>query len=373
MQSKQQSRVTKQPSQTQTAKQAAEQTQQTSQLQELKTTELDIIKQLFESLNESDKEAFINGLTTKQNSKQEISAKLISQHKIKACPHCESTHFVRNGTCKTAQRYLCRHCRKTFTDTNKTILFSTKKSMEVWQKYVHCLVEKYSLRKTAKICGIGVNTAFFWRHKILDALQNMQDEVKLNGIVEADETFLPLSFKGQHKNFQLPRLAKHRGTRAVRRGLSNEQVCIPCLVNHNGLSVAKSSNLGKPKLTDLQKVIANKVAKDSVFVTDSLRAYLKISADMELNHIRIPRKRHKVGAFSIQTINSYHSRLKAMIIHTFKGVSTKHLNNYLVYHNFVNFAKDSIDDKKSILLDFIQRTECVSKVSGISSREIMVA
>ena len=59
--------------------------------------------------------------------------------------------------------------------------------MEVWQKYIHCLVEKYSIRKTAKICGIGVNTAFFWRHKILDALQNMQDEVRLNGIVEADE------------------------------------------------------------------------------------------------------------------------------------------------------------------------------------------
>ena len=354
-----QSKITKQTSQTQP--------------QELKTTELDIIKQLFESLNESDKETFINGLTTKQNSKQEISNKLISQHKIKSCPHCKSTHFVRNGTCKTAQRYLCRACGKTFTDTNKTILFSTKKSMEVWQKYIHCLVEKYSIRKTAKICGIGVNTAFFWRHKILDALQNMQDEVKLNGIVEADETFLPLSFKGWHKNFNLPRLAKHRGTRATRRGLSNEQVCIPCLVNHNGLSVAKIANLGKPKLTDLQKVITNKVAKDSVFVTDSLRAYLKISNDMELNHIRIPRNKHKCGAFSIQTINSYHSRLKAMIIHTFKGVSTKHLNNYLVYHNFVNFAKDSVESKKTILLDFIQKTECVSKVSGISSREVMVA
>ena len=84
------------------------QTQATNQTQQIltdkdqtKTTELDIIKQLFESLNESDKEAFINGLTTKQNSKQEISNKLISQHKIKACPHCESEHFVRNGTNKT--------------------------------------------------------------------------------------------------------------------------------------------------------------------------------------------------------------------------------------------------------------------------------
>ena len=166
------SQAAKQIQQTNQVAEQTQQTIQTQQPQELKTTELDIIKQLFESLNESDKEAFIKGLTTKQNSKQEISAKLISQHKIKACPHCESTHFVRNGTCKTAQRYLCRHCRKTFTDTNKTILFSTKKSMEVWQKYIHCLVEKYSIRKTAKICGIGVNTAFFWRHKILDALQN---------------------------------------------------------------------------------------------------------------------------------------------------------------------------------------------------------
>ena len=54
-------------------------------------------------------------------------------------------------------------------------------------------------------------------------------------------------------------------------------------------------------------------------------------------------------------------------------VSIKHLNNYLIYHNFVNFAKDSVDDTKFILFDFIQKTECVSLVSGISSREVMVA
>ena len=204
-------------------------------------------------------------------------------------------------------------------------------------------------------------------------LYKYENEVELNGIVEADETFLPLSFKGHHKNFKLPRLAKHRGTKATKHGLSKEQVCIPCIVNHNGLSIAKISNLGKPKLIDLQKVIGNKIAKDSVFVTDSLRAYLKISNDMDLRHIRIPKKKHKLGSFSIQTINNYHSRLKSMLTHNFKGVATKYLNNYLVYHNFVNFAKDSIDDKKLILLDFIQKTKCVSLVNDIAKREIMVA
>lgn len=329
-----------------------------------KTTEIDIIKQLFENLSEQDKKAFIDSIVKKQ----EKVEKIITQHKAKCCPHCNSTSFKKNGTKNKAQRYLCKDCNKTFTDTNNTILFSGKKDIEVWKKYIHCLLEKHSLRKTAQICNISLPTAFAWRHKILDTLQTMMNEVELNGIVEADETFFPLSFKGNHKNFSLPRLAKKRGGSASRRGLSREQVCIPCIVNHNGLSVARISNLGKPRLADLQKVINNNIAKESIFVTDSFRAYLKVSLDLNLNHIRIPRNRHKLGTFNIQTINSYHSRLKAMITYNFRGVSTKHLNNYLVYHNFVNFAKEPQKEKEVILFDFIQRTYCKSLVKNISNR-----
>lgn len=100
------------------------------------------------------------------------------------------------------------------------------------------------------------------------------------------------------------------------------------------------------------------VAKDSVFVTDSLRPYQKLSLDMNLSHIRIPRGKRAVGTFNIQMINNYHSRLKNMIVHRFKGVATKYLNNYLVYHNFVNFAKDTLTNKEAILLDFIRKTMC---------------
>lgn len=300
-----------------------------------RTTELDIIKQLFNNLNEKDRREFLKSI--KKDSKEH---KVINTHKASCCPHCKSSKFIKNGTKNGSQRYICKDCGKTFTDTNKTILYSSKKEIEIWQKYIHCMVEKYSLRKTAEICGISLPTAFNWRHKILDALQNMISEVELNGVVEADETFFGLSFKGHHKNFKLPRLAKHRGTRASLRGLSKEQVCVTSGVNLNGLSIAKISNLGKPKLADLQKALDKKIVSDSVLVTDSFRAYSKLSNDMSLNHIRIPRNKHKLGNFNIQTINSYHSRLKAMIIYNFKGVSTKHLNNYLVYHNFVNFAKE---------------------------------
>lgn len=51
-----------------------------------------------------------------------------------------------------------------------------------------------ALRKSAAICKINRNTAFVWRHKILDTLALLATKQKrLGGIVEADETFFPLS------------------------------------------------------------------------------------------------------------------------------------------------------------------------------------
>jgi putative transposase len=249
-----------------------------------------------------------------------------------------------------------------------TILYNTQKDIEIWEKYIHCMVEKHPLRTSAQICSISLQTAFYWRHKILGTLQNMMDEVELDCIVEADETYSTVSYKRHHRDFKLPRPAHKRGTPAGKRGLSKEQVCVPCGVNLDGKSVARISNLGKPSLKDPQKVLSDKVAAGSVFVTDSLKSYQKLSLDMNLSHIRIPRGRRSVGTFNIQTINSYYSRLKNLIVHRFKGVATKYLNNYLVYHNFMNFAKDTAENKEAVLLNFIRNTPCTIKSADTSKR-----
>ena len=327
------------------------------------TSNIDILKQLFNNLSDKEKQTFISEISSQNTLKKVIEPKEVTH-----CPHCESTHFVKNGTKCGNQRYLCRDCKKSFVEQTGTILYNSQKDIEVWEMYIHCMIEKYPLRKCAKICGINLATAFAWRHKILDALQNMMEEVELDGVVQADETFTAISYKGNHKSFKLPRPSYKRGTRATLRGLSKEKVCVPCAVNLNGMSVAKISNLGKPSLKDLQKVLDGKIAKDSVFVTDSLRPYQKLSLDMDLNHIRIATNKRSKGLFNIQTVNSYHSRLKDLIIHRFKGVATKYLNNYLVYHNFVNFAKGTLEDKETILFDFIRSTTCSSKTVGIAVR-----
>ena len=43
--------------------------------------------------------------------------------------------------------------------------------------------------------------------------------------------------------FAMPRRSHKRGKSIRKRGLSREQVCVPCAVNRKGLSVCKITNL----------------------------------------------------------------------------------------------------------------------------------
>ena len=339
--------------------------------------QISILRQMFNSLSKEEQTNFLTSLN--RETKQIQSFKSFKQSVIKhsnhllqdrcCCPHCQGINVVKNGHKGNIQRFKCRDCGKTFTFSNNTILFSTKKDLETWKQYCECFLDKKPLRRCAEVCGISLETAFRWRHKILDALQNMQSEVTLKGIVESDETFFALSFKGTKKeNFSIPRESRHRGHSNSVRGLSCEQVCVPCMINHEGLSVGRISNLGKPKIQHLEKVINGKIEQGSVFVTDSLRGYQKVAVSNELVHVRIPRGKHKSGAFNIQTVNSYHSELKRMINGNFKGVATKYLNNYIVYNNFVNFAKNTFINKLNKLEYFVFTTKCLTKCTDIKFR-----
>ena len=339
--------------------------------------QISILRQLFNSLSKEEQTNFLKSLnhdTKKVQTFESFKQSVIkhSNHPLQdrcCCPRCKSINVVKNGHKDNIQRFKCKDCGKTFTFSNNTILFSTKKDLYTWKKYCECFLDKKPLRRCAEVCDISLETAFRWRHKILDALQNMQSEVTLKGIVESDETFFDLSFKGTKKeNFSIPRESRHRGHSNSVRGLSCEQVCVPCLVNHEGLSVGQISNLGKPTIHDLEKVIDGRIEQGSVFVTDSLKGYQKVAVSNELVHVRIPRGKHKSGAFNIQTVNSYHSELKRLVDHYFKGVATKYLNNYIVYNNFVNFAKNTFINKLNKLEDFVFTTKCLTRSSEIKFR-----
>lgn len=100
----------------------------------------------------------------------------------------------------------------------------------------------------------------------------------------------------------------------------------------------------------------NQIASDSILCCDGANAYRKFASKNSLDLIQLKSGKSKVGNFHIQHINAYHSNLKNLI-NRFHGVATKYLNNYLVWNNFVNYAKESYNEKEQVLTDFIFTTE----------------
>ena len=250
----------------------------------------------------------------------------------RVCPVCGATHVVRNGQRKDGtQKYICKDCGKSFVITTNSIVSGTRKDLNVWIKYVDCMLNGFSVHKAAEECGIHRNTAFAWRHKILDALQNMANDVILDGIVEADETFFTISYKGNHKKskkFTMPREPHKRGNSTHVRGLSSEKVCVPCAVNRSGMSIAKVSNTGRVSTKDLHEIYDGRIDPSATLVTDKMNSYVRFS--------------------------------------NANGIELVQLN--LIWHNFVNYAKESDVEKRAILLSYVLTTLKTDRNSSLSDR-----
>lgn len=114
--------------------------------------------------------------------------------------------------------------------------------------------------------------------------------------------------------------------------------------------------------------MGSKILPGATLVTDSLGGYPSLAESCKAKHVQIPSKKHKKEIFNIQLINYYHSSLKGMTNIRFRGVATKYLNNYIVYNNFVTFAKESFMEKIKILKNeiFTFRVEKRSYSANIS-------
>lgn len=172
----------------------------------LNKSQLDLLKQLIGNLDDTQKENIANLLNAKNNNLKNTNNQIVV---LEECPHCHSKHFVKFGKYKNSQKYFCKDCHTHFRTTENTILKKSRKDISVWNEYIKCMLDKKSLRDTAEICGISLQTSFIWRHKILDILAKAMNNTKLNGIIESDETYTAVSYKGNHTKsrtgFVLPR------------------------------------------------------------------------------------------------------------------------------------------------------------------------
>ncbi len=321
-------------------------------------SEVNLVYQMYNTLSKSDKMRFMQMLGMPPQMTEIIDSSTMEEflgkyrfHDGVCCPHCGLVDVKKNGKTKTGhQRFQCKGCGKSFTYATRTIFHGAKLPLDTYLRYVHCMMHGMTVRATAYECRISKNASFFLRHKILDALQEMQSKVKLDGIVEADETFFRISFKGNHSRsqfFSMPREPHMRGERSKKRGISLEKVCVPCAVNRDGKSIAQIANLGRASVRSISSVFGGRISPDAVLCTDKHNAYVGFAEREGINLLQLKSTQRVSGTLGIQHINGYHSQLKTFM-ERFHGVATKYLNNYLVWHNLRNYAEGDFNFKESV-------------------------
>ncbi|MCK9288592.1 MAG: IS1595 family transposase [Sphaerochaetaceae bacterium] len=321
-------------------------------------SEVNLVYQMYNTLSKSDKMRFMQMLGMPPQMTEIIVSSTMEEflgkyrfHNGVCCPHCGLVDVKKNGKTKTGhQRFQCKGCGKSFTYATRTIFHGTKLPLDTYLRYVHCMMHGMTVRATAYECRISKNASFFLRHKILDALQEMKSKVKLDGIVEADETFFRISFKGNHSRsqfFSMPREPHMRGERSKKRGISLEKVCVPCAVNRDGKSIAQIANLGRASVRSISSVFGGRISPDAVLCTDKHNAYVGFAEREGINLLQLKSTQRVSGTLGIQHINGYYSQLKTFM-ERFHGVATKYLNNYLVWHNLRNYAEGDFNFKESV-------------------------
>ena len=139
----------------------------------------------------------INKIKEKTNSL--LKNDIYKNRNIECCPFCGGKNYIKHGSYKGIQRYKCKDCRKTFSNSTNLLWSYSKKDLNIWIKFVQLMVQKKSLRFCAKKLKISITTAFYWRHKILHGLKLDSVPSKLQGNVHINKTIVIENFKGCRK------------------------------------------------------------------------------------------------------------------------------------------------------------------------------
>jgi len=247
----------------------------------------------------------------------------------RCCPRCGDARSHRHGFANDLQRFRCCACGRTFNDLTGTPLARLRLKAK-WLAYSQVLLDSVSVRRGADRVGVHRNTAFRWRHRFLDWAK-LDRPAALNGIVEADETFLLESQKGSRS---LDRPPRRRGGPAPRRGSSRHLDCILVARDRDGRTVDAVTGRGALTAAQLERDLLPRLDPQALLVSDSHGAYRAFARKHRIAHLAVNLRAgvrvRQAGsrAIHVQNVNAYQGRFKDWL-RGFRGVASRYLPNYL--------------------------------------------
>ena len=293
------------------------------------STKEQIIK-LFKGLNDKDKSQLLNELGSLK-----INKKIVKVDKIGNCPYCQNQHIVKNGKHKGNQRYLCKVCNRNFIYSTGTALQGIKKRSQ-FEEYKSIMFKEgfVPLKTMRSRLDISEQTAFELRHKILCNLKSADSNFV--EITEVDDIWFLYSLKGR----QGLKYSRKRGG-SKRRGDNDFQVKLLVTSDRNNTNDMSVVRIGRLKAKDIERKIGDRIGDDVTLVSDKHCSIKSFAMRNKINHVSFKSSEHiKDEVHHVQTVNSMASRLKGDLNHKLRGVSTKYLQSYANWFQFVESHKN---------------------------------
>lgn len=260
--------------------------------------------------------------------------------KTPECPKCGSVKIVRNGHQSGKQQYLCKECGGSFVETTGSAAYHSHASKTVWKQVVADTINGVAIDKTADTLDLCHGTVFNMRHKILYCLEQAAEnnQKRLEGVCEADETYILESVKGSKIPEGYHRKPRKHGAKALKRGISGEYICVCAAVEREGSAFCTAVNRATPSKEELLKVFGGRVTPDTFLLCDGAKNYEVLSENGKCVTAST-----KGGLNNINAVNGFHSLIKARNREA-RGFATKYLNRYNSLFETVYRASETVID-----------------------------
>ena len=352
-------------------------------------------------------------IRVKAPSTSEMEAKILNAYSPFVCIQCGSTHIVKNGQTPGTklQKYRCKECGRSFNILSDTFMDKSTIPWDVWVYVLQQMLNYISideihnmLIRDGIVDSIDRSTVSIITKKLRYMFIHM-NERKLTGVIQIDEKHFRESQKGFDDPYDVleknkRRTGRKRATSSKYGTMGPEFSTICCMVDDSGHSYSKVVCMGRMTLEIFEDEMASHIEKPVFICTDMNPIYgqycalknipqycvhsqyhaniKKCKTDKQLQSAyeqdkldyivgkgvltyKQMQKVKKQYGLTINRVNAFHSELERIINRIAKGVSTKHLQSWISFYDFVNnwtidngHRPTSYSDCEKILIEMIK-------------------
>lgn len=231
-------------------------------------------------------------------------------HKL-VCPHCKKSEKIYKF--QSGKLYKCASCQKQFTVRVGTIFEDSALPLQKWFMAIYLLTahkKGISSVQLSKDIGVTQKTAWFLLHRIRYAVRTKPFKTPLNGIIEADETYIG---------------GKRHGKTG--RGAAGKTAVFGVTERKGRVAAQAVKHVDKKTL---QGIMKRQISRDAVIFTDEWTSYQGLEDTFDSHEVvNHGRKEYVRGEIHTNTVEAFWALLKRGIHGIYHHVSKKHLDKYI--------------------------------------------